>query len=523
MNSPRETEIKLVLPAEAFPLVRRTLPGKSRHGGKAKELVSVYFDTDNFDLHKHRFSLRLRRDGRRYLQTIKTEDGQALGTRGEWEREVRSDTPDFRALRNTPAAKVLRMEKSPGKIKPIFETRVTRTSYPTKIGKSLIAVAFDQGEIDTGRQSTGLSEVELELKRGQLRDLFRLAKTIVQKAPVELAFTSKAERGYRLLSGDQLIPVKGAPVALNPDLTTGQAFQAIGRACLRQLVDNLPALRIGEPEALHQARVALRRLRAAISLFADVICDATTESIKNELTWIASEFGPAREMDVLLARADVTTKEAQALGPEAELDGLPALEDQITQRRRRAFCRARAAVESKRFRLLVIDFAAWIETGECVSSDEPLQQAKNEIPIQKFAAAELERRWKRILKRGRELRSLDPLRRHKLRIAVKKLRYATEFFVGAFPGHKANRRREVFLNRLKPLQDSLGELNDIMVNQHLTADLVGGPVRELGTHGVSSKAFAAGLLSGHEQARVDGVLAAAEKAFRRFTRIKPYW
>lgn len=135
MKSPREIEIKLIAPVEAFSLVRRTLPGKCGHGGKAKELVSVYFDTDKLDLHKHGFSLRVRRDGRRYLQTIKTEDGQALGTRGEWEGEVQSDSPDFRAVRNTPAAKVLRKGKSPGEIKPIFETRVTRTTYPTQIGQ----------------------------------------------------------------------------------------------------------------------------------------------------------------------------------------------------------------------------------------------------------------------------------------------------------------------------------------------------------------------------------------------------
>src|SRR3974377_203291 len=118
MNSPTEIEIKLAAPATAFSLVKRSLPARFSHGGKAKELVSVYFDTDKFDLHKHGFSLRVRRDGRRYLQTIKTEDGQAMGTRGEWEDEVQSDTPDFRIVRNTPAAKVLRKEKSLSDIKP---------------------------------------------------------------------------------------------------------------------------------------------------------------------------------------------------------------------------------------------------------------------------------------------------------------------------------------------------------------------------------------------------------------------
>ena len=98
-----------------------------------------------------------------------------------------------------------------------------------------------------------------------------------------------------------------------------------------------------------------------------------------------------------------------------------------------------------------------------------MQRLESKIPIEQFAAAELDRRWKKVLKRGRKLRSLDPNRRHKLRIAVKKIRYASEFFIGAFRGRKANRRRKAFLNKLKPVQDCLGELNGIAVHQHLTA------------------------------------------------------
>jgi inorganic triphosphatase YgiF len=527
MHIPSEIEIKFAAPAESFTLVKRSLPAKSPRGGKSAKLVSVYFDTDKLDLHKHGLSLRVRRNGRQYLQTIKSENGQALGTRGEWERAVRSDMPDLKAVQDTPAAELLRKKKVQRGVRPMFETRVKRTTYPIKVGESLIEVAFDQGEINTGRSSTPISEVELELKRGQPGDLFRLAKTIAEKAPVELALSSKAERGYRLLSGDELTAVKGAAAALHPDMITAQAFQTIGRACLRQLVDNLPALRKGDAEALHQARVALRRLRAATSLFAEIVHASTTEAIKHELRWITGEFGPAREMDVLWSRADATSKEAQALIVDAASDGLPALEDEIAQRRQRAFHRARSAIDSERFRMLLIDLAAWIETGEWVSLDDPLQRAEGELPIARFAATALNRRWKKVLKRGRKLRSLDPTRRHRLRIAVKKIRYASEFFVGVFPGRKATRRREAFLNTLKPVQDCLGELNDITVNQHLAADFAadrtGTRTGKRPDNGTSTTVFAAGLLSGHEQARLADVLAAAEEAFHRCTRVKPYW
>ena len=94
-------------------------------------------------------------------------------------------------------------------------------------------------------------------------------------------------------------------------------------------------------------------------------------------------------MDVLWARANATSKEAQALAADVELDGLPALEDELAQRRQRAFRRARTAVESARFRMLLIDLAAWIEVGRWLSADDPLHQLKRETPIEQFSTTEL--------------------------------------------------------------------------------------------------------------------------------------
>jgi inorganic triphosphatase YgiF len=523
MDTPREVEIKLTTSADAWPQLKRSLPVKAGRGGKSSRLVSVYFDTDKCDLHKRGVSLRVRRDGRHRLQTVKAENGGSLSTRGEWEHEVHSDTPDLEATQDTPAAKILGKKKIQCGIRPVFETRVTRTVYPVKLGESLIEVALDQREIDTGRETSPLCEVELELKLGKPDDLFRLAKTIAERVPVELGLASKAERGYRLLSGDGESAVKAAPVALRSKMAAGQAFQAMGRACLAQLVDNLPALRKGHSEALHQARIALRRLRAAMSLFADVIRNQQTETLKSELKWITSEFGPAREMDVLWARADATSKETHALVADAELDGLPALEDELAQRRQRAFRRARAAVGSTRLRMLLIDLAAWIEVGAWMSTDDPLQRLERETSIERFATTELDRRWKKILKRGRKLRGLDPRHRHKLRIAVKTIRYASEFFADVFPGAKSDRRQKAFLKRLKPVQDCLGELNDITVHQHLTSDLAAEPTRGPRRNGAGKTAFAAGILSGHEQARLVDVLDSADRAFRRCAHVKPYW
>src|SRR5262245_44461510 len=236
MKPAREIEIKFAAPAELLPRLRHQLPAKASRAAKPKSLVSVYFDTDKLRLHKHGLTLRVRRDGELRVQTVKAGNGT---TRGEWERKVRSDEPDLQAVHGTPAERLLRKKKIRGSIKPIFETRVTRTTRPVKVGHSLIEVAFDQGEITAGSASAPLSEVELELKRGEATDLFQLARTIAHKAPLELALVSKAERGYRLAAGEASAPSKAVAVALAPDMSSAQALQAIARACLRQLTDNV--------------------------------------------------------------------------------------------------------------------------------------------------------------------------------------------------------------------------------------------------------------------------------------------
>src|SRR5262249_59320968 len=111
---------------------------------------------------------------------------------------------------------------------------------------------IDKGKVEAGRQSSPLCEVELELKRGETAELFKLARMLADEVPVQLAVKSKAERGYALIAGEPPEAVKAAPVALTPDCSRQAAFQAITRACLRQLVANQPATLPRGPQAFHQ-------------------------------------------------------------------------------------------------------------------------------------------------------------------------------------------------------------------------------------------------------------------------------
>jgi triphosphatase len=193
----------------------------------------------------------------------------------------------------------------------------------------------------------------------------------------------------------------------------------------------------GDAEALHQMRVALRRLRAAISLFSDMLTDPQTETLKGEFKWITRELGPARELEVFLKRVVKPVADRERGEP-----GIRLVSRELRQKREDAIARARAAVESPRFRDLALDAVAWIETGDWTGNPEDAAGMLRERPVEALAVEQLRRRWKRILKSGKRLDTLDPQHRHRLRIQAKKLRYAAEFFATVFPHKKCKRRRK---------------------------------------------------------------------------------
>ncbi len=429
-----------------------------------------------------------------------------------------SEEPDLNVARNT-ALKPILSKKLRRSLRPVFETRVRRKVFRIQNGDSEVELSVDEGTVNADRRSSPLCEVELELKRGQAADLFELAKKLAEEVPVQLAVKSKADRGYALLTSERPAAIKAAPVALVPDTDVQCAFQIITRACLHQLLANRPVMLDSDPEGLHQMRVALRRLRAAISLFSDILTDPQTSALKVELKWIANELGPAREIEVFLKRVVEPVAEARPNG-----SGVAVLLRELRQKRENAFARARAAVESPRFRGLVLEIAAWIESGDWTRNANDLACRLRERPVAAAAAEELRRRRKSILKRGKRLNELDSQRRHRLRIQAKKLRYAAEFFAGAFPSKKSQRRRENFVADLEKLQDALGDLNDIAVHESLSAQLVNN--KSLGgkrRRGRATKAFAAGRLAGREEARIAPMLREAEEAYMAFSKAKPFW
>jgi CHAD domain-containing protein len=299
-------------------------------------------------------------------------------------------------------------------------------------------------------------------------------------------------------------------------MTCAEAFRVIAHNGLRQLAANEPAVREGRPDALHQMRVGLRRVRAAMSLFRNIVADSERERIKQGLKWLASTLGPARDLDVFTADVLVPLHEEHP-----DHLGLGDICHDIEVRRRRAYADAVSACCSDRYQAVLLDTMEWIESGPWRTGDDALLGTRRDQPITALAADELARRRHKIIKAGKKLRESSAEERHRLRIRGKKLRYATEFFADVFPGKRNARRRDAMLVALKDLQGALGGLNDIATREQLAEKIAAEGRGD--EHTARKRAFAAGMIVGRQHARHAALMDAAERAYGNIADGKAYW
>jgi inorganic triphosphatase YgiF len=518
-SGPKEIELKLRVAPEDIAVLRSHPDfAGALHDPTHETLNSVYFDSDDRFLRNHGLTLRVRHDGERRVQTIKTANyGSSCFERSEWEKTIEGDQPDLTGVMNTALGPIL-TDDVRNTLKPVFETRIERTAYHLNGNDTAIVMVVDEGQIAATDSSCTVSEIELELKHGNSAELFKIARAISDIVPVHLDVKSKSERGYDLIEKTPVTAEKACNPELSAGMSTGRAFTLIGRACLRQLVANEPATKRRDAEGLHQMRVALRRLRAAISFFSDVVSDDRIDTIKTELRWLAQECGPARDLDTLIIEVLKPLRKQHA--NEA---GLVSISKMFARERLKGYRRSQEAVQSARFRTLVLDTAEWVEVGPWSKSEDPLMRARREMPIEIHAAEQLSRRRKRIRRRGEKIGDLSPEQLHGLRIQVKKARYAAEFFSSVFQGKKATKRCEKILSSLMQFQNCLGGFNDIMTRKALFAEIVANPRRGLTPEQNHRRAYAAGLIIGDQQAQIQGLLDRARKAYSRFNGAKVFW
>jgi inorganic triphosphatase YgiF len=405
----------------------------------------------------------------------------------------------------------------PGELRPVFVDRFEREQHLVENGDNaaggehVVEVAFDSGEIEADESRQALSEIELELLKGQPAALYELALQMLDIAPLQIQPLAKSDRGFGLASGQPPAWHKALRPALTPEHSLDEALAQIFRACWIQVLVNGPAVLDGrDAEGVHQMRVGLRRLRAALSAAAPMLGAADLGMLKREGRWLAGALGPARDLDVFIGEL---LPPVRAQRPEDA--GIAALAGLAETRRAAAYATARAAVLEPRYTAFLLRLGAWIEARRWRQTAP--DAAALAAPATGFAGTLLERRLRKARKRGRGLKRLPAPQRHELRIALKKLRYACEFFHAIYDSKTAER----YIRRLARLQDDLGHLNDVAVAEQLTAKLI-----EDGNDNAVQRAQAVGgagfVLGWYARVAVESDRQLREH-WRDFAGSKPFW
>ncbi|SMH60042.1 CYTH and CHAD domain-containing protein [Azospirillum agricola] len=431
----REVELKLhVAPADlarvaALPAVRELADGPA----VVSHLRTVYFDTPDLRLFANGVAFRVRRDGDRFIQTLKTVnsatpgDSAAVAVRREWEWVVAGETPDFTVLAAEGVAGLVPADARDA-LRPLFVTEFRRTAVMVRPdAATTIELAVDEGRVTAGTASVPISEVELELKAGRVARLFDLALRLQRAVPMRIGTESKAELGLRLVTGRLPPPVGSEPLGLSPVTTVAEAYRHIVRHALRQFLANEAcALAGGDVEGLHRMRVALRRLRIAHRLFAPLIGSVEADRLVAESRAMAKQLGPARGWDVLLTGV-IDPLSANPKAP----PGLPILAAAARSAGAGPARQAVAAILAPHGTTTVLGLAAWLEDGRWLANAGKDSRAALDAPVTSVAGPWLSAR---LAKLGKPAKLPDePKEREKLRRRLRTLRYVAEFFRGLYP------------------------------------------------------------------------------------------
>ena len=507
---PSDVEIELKLLVDFDRLAdfndAAVIAANARSKGARKHLVSVYYDTPKRTLWHNGLTLRVRKSGTRFVQTVKAESVDDPLRRGEWEASVRSATPDV-ALAMPFIPEQLRADLDDQELEPVFTSDIHRHLRIIDLPSGIVEVAFDQGLLKAGDRSMPVSEIELELKAGHRLAIYELALQLAEHGPVSVSIRSKSARGFDLAADRPPAARKPRKLRVDPSISLDDALAAILRGCLLHLLQSIPAAEDGrDPEGIHQLRVALRRIRSAFDLMRSVGSLSKLDATQSEAKWLAQNLSAARDWDILQKETLPTIAKYCPT-----IHGFDLLGEVAQERQASAYHKARAVLAGRRCAKFVIGLGAFVEArgwrGD-VAAEGLTQLAE---PTINFAARMLSGQHAKVLKRGRNFKSLAVEERHRVRLAVKKLRYIADFLLPLYGDRKSTRR---YSDRLTDLQKDLGSYNDMATTATLLARL---------SAEASGSSIAAAAITGWQAHAMLGAEGHVRHAWSDFVKAKPPW
>jgi len=297
-------------------------------------------------------------------------------------------------------------------------------------------------------------------------------------------------------------PVKASPSYVSAGMRPEEAFRAALSDCLAQIAANAAALRAGRSEeGLHQLRVAFRRLEVALGVFGQEFEQEWLGELRGRAKILSHRLAPARDLDVFIG-------ELLEAAPDKETSGFAALRDRAEAARELAWHRVQACIAAPEFERFTDDVAALTQ------SQVPLTRQRR---LPKTASRMLDRQIRRVKKRGRTAHSQEEGDLHRLRIALKKLRYTAEFFAPLYPARDV----KAYLKQVRGLQNYLGELNDVANVRAAVGELL--QLKGARKEDDAGLRFAAGTLVGWYGAQTPRAIRQALKRYVRFCKVTPFW
>ena len=448
----QEVELKFQVPAERRRSVDAALAGRSP--GRRIRLQAAYYDLPDRALAEAGLALRVRREGGRWVQTLKGPGPDGMS-------RIEHNVVLPAATRGVPAADPARhadttlgatlhavLANHPGVALELrYRTDVWRRTRVLRTPLGRLELAFDQGSIQAGERRLELSELEIELKSGSPLAVIDCARRWRRKHGLWLDLRSKAERGDRLACGEKIAAARtAAPVKLKRGMTVAEAQRVVQRSCADQIVANASQIASGEhgAEHVHQLRVGLRRLRSALRLFAGAV---PAPALADAAAALFRSLGTTRDRDVL---ASVFGSELETALGGIDLDELPMFNQAGP-----AELTPVDAVRAAQAQSMLLDLLA----ASSVAVDDRDSRGKTAKGLRKHLVRRLDRWHRSVVADAGRFERLDSGERHVLRKRLKRLRYSVEFAGGLFD-RRALRR---YLQRLQAAQQRLGELNDVVM------------------------------------------------------------
>ena len=462
--TPVEVELKLVVPSGRLGEFREyahlRLPVRNK--GVVRRLDATYYDTANHDLYRSGLSLRVRRSGKQFTQTMKRLSPADPLSRHEWEVPVTAMVPDLGLLPVAEIGSPLEAVIAETFL-PVFSTKVRRHILVVDVPDAQIEMAFDDGMIEAGPDQEPISEIELELKRGRPAALYDLGLSLMDAGPLTLGMQSKSTRGYALLSGETPKAMKAVASKLQRGDIVDDAIAGLMSDCQQQILANLLPACSGQPNGIHQLRVALRRLRTLLWILRREIAAPSLKALEGDAKHLAKSLGPARNWDVFIESTLSNIENAEF--QDVAFNGLRNV---CTPLRVNSYSVVRETIADPKINRFLLKLGLVIEQRSWRSDTGSATLTILAEPASKFSARVLTGIGRKARRLGRNFTQLHPEERHELRLTLKKLRYALEFFLPLYSGQASTSK---YLKRLSCLQDALGEDNDIATSRGLLCEL----------------------------------------------------